>query len=147
MSINISQEMSSPHALNKLGYSLGFLGRLTDLVNTVAFEISCFQCEPDSSIIAKWACSLAEAHAIVKHLRDCKLNKSFYEFKTACEHSYLCGCWDGEKKSEMRDKQTELLRNTHRLQSKKLCEYVWTGVILLALIHLIFPLILHHLTG
>ena len=143
----ITNQMKDPHLLNKLGFRLGYLGRLTDLVNTVAYEISCCQCTPACSDIAKWECSIAETHAIVQHIGDRKLCTSFNAFKKACEKVFVNGkCREGLK-NEMREKQTALLTNTHRLQSKKLCEYVWTGIILLALIHLVFPLILHHMTG
>lgn len=143
----ITNQMKDPHVLNKLGFRLGFLGRLTDLVNTVAFEISLCQRKPDSSELAKWECSIAEAHAIVQYIGDRKLCICFSAFKRACEKLIMDGKWSEGTKREMRENQTELLTNTHRLQSKKLCEYVWTGLILLTILHLIFPLILHHITG
>ena len=141
---DITQQMSNPHALNKLGFRLGFLGRLTDLVNTVGFQISNSHRGNRVTYIAEWEHQLVEAEAIVKHLKDNNLKCSFDEFKQKCE-AYWLSEWNAGKQQCMKESQVRLLKRIHTLQKGVIFRYGCIIAIFVLATHLIFPLIIEYL--
>lgn len=141
---DITQQMNNPHALNKLGFRLGFLGRLTDLVNTVGYEISSNYQGTGPKFIAKWEHSFVEAQAIVQHLGDCRLSPSFDKFKGKCEDYYLKPKWDDEQQNCMKHRQARLLEQIHEIQSRVIWRYLWTFAFVFALTASLVPLLIEH---
>ncbi len=142
----ITGQMSNPYALNKLGFRLGYLGRLTDLVNTVGFEISSNYRGTGPMFAAKWEHSFVEAQAIVDRANDTELTCAFNDFKKICV-DFTSSNWKECQHKTMKGRQTILLERIHKLQSNAVRKYVFYAAIVFAVAGLAFPVIIAHMTG